>query len=263
MTLSSLACGSLVGLSLGLTGGGGSIFAVPLLFYILGMGFRSSVVASLGVVGTTALYGALLQARRGNVVWGAGAFLGLGGILSSRLGGRLGSYLSEETSLSLFAILMLFIGYRMIRRHNSPAEIPLSRISCPQHLDGALRFSFLCAFKLLLAGGITGILSGIFGVGGGFLLVPALLLVPRLPIHKATGTSLVAIAIIAGAAIANNVGASLEIPLMTSGIFLFGALLGMTTGSYVKSFFPARSLQLLFGWLVIVTAGVILMSVVR
>jgi uncharacterized membrane protein YfcA len=261
MTLPPLLCGSFVGFSLGLTGGGGSIFAVPLLVYVLGMGFRSSVVVSLAVVGTTALYGTLLQARKGNVVLGAGIVLGLGGIASSRLGSAIGSYLSEDLSLLLFAILMLFIGSRMIRGRGESNEIPLSWMSCPSGSDGHITFSFPCAFKLLVAGILAGILTGIFGIGGGFLLVPALLLVPRLSAPKASGTSLLAIALISGSAIASNLQSLEGVEIGIPTYFLAGALLGMTAGSHVKSLLTTHSLRLIFGWMVTATAIAILLSV--
>lgn len=261
MTALSLVCGTLVGFSLGLTGGGGSIFAVPLLYYVIGMGFRSSVFVSLGVVGMTSLYGTLLQAREGNVVWRAGAVLGIGGILSSGFGSRLGSYLSEELSLLLFASLMIVIGLSMMRGPATSSDILLPWIACKESAHGRFRFSVPCACKLLVAGGATGILSGVFGVGGGFLLVPALILVPRLPFHKATGTSLVAIAIISAAAMAYNVRTATEVPLALSSFFLIGALLGMTGGSYVKSRLPHKALRLIFGVVVILTALVIYVRV--
>ena len=100
----------IVGLSLGLTGGGGSIFAVPLLVYGLGLDFRSSVALSLAVVGLTSAYGAALQARQGHVLWGAGAVLGLGGVLAAPLGAWIGAQMPQRLSLLLFAALMVFIG---------------------------------------------------------------------------------------------------------------------------------------------------------
>jgi len=261
MTFLSLLCGSFVGFSLGLTGGGGSIFAVPLLVYVLGMGFRGSVVVSLVVVGSTALYGTLLQARKGNVVWGAGVVLGLGGLATSRIGSMIGSYLSDDTSLLLFAVLMLVIGSRTIRVAGDSHEIPLSWISCPARADGHSTFSFLCALKLLTAGTIAGILSGIFGIGGGFLLVPALLMVPRLAVHKASGTSLLAIAIISGSAITSNLKVLEGVALVIPSLFLGGALLGMTIGSHAKSLLTTHTLRLTFGWMVNVTAVAILLSI--
>ena len=112
----ALVYGVIVGLSLGLTGGGGSIFAVPLLLYGLGLDFRRAVAVSLAVVGLTALYGAVLQARRGHVLWGAGAVLGLGGVMAAPLGGWIGARLPAQLSLLLFAALMIFIGERMLLR---------------------------------------------------------------------------------------------------------------------------------------------------
>ena len=174
----TLLYGGIVGLSLGFTGGGGSIFAVPLLVYGLGLDFRSAVALSLAVVGLTAAYGAAIQAREGNVLWRAGAVLGLGGILSAPLGARIGTQMPERLSLLLFAALMAFIGLQMLRRKDAGLDgVPLSWMRCQREAGEKPRFSFSCAGKILGAGALSGLLSGIFGVGGGFLIVPALLIV--------------------------------------------------------------------------------------
>jgi uncharacterized membrane protein YfcA len=255
MTLLALLYGALVGLSLGLTGGGGSIFAVPLLVYGLDLPFRAAVTVSLMVVGATSLYGATLQARRNNVVWGAGAVLGLGGIISSPLGSTIGGRLSEELSLLLFSLLMVFIGTRMVKKQaTTSTDVPVSWVSCAHTPGAAHQFSLLCAAKLISAGAVTGILAGIFGVGGGFLLLPALLIVARLPIHQASGTSLVSIVLICAAALAANLESSISLWSVTNGVFLLGALIGMTTGSYAKELLPAETLRRTFAGLVLATA---------
>lgn len=249
-----LVYGAVVGLSLGLTGGGGSIFAVPLLIYGLGLDFRQAVAVSLAVVGLTALYGAALQARRGHVLWGAGAVLGLGGVAAAPLGALIGSRLPAQLSLALFAGLMVFIGARMLRRAGDPSDVPLSWISCERRADGRPKFSPLCAGKLLSAGAVTGILSGVFGVGGGFLVVPALLVVTCVSIERALATSLVGIFLISASGFAANSGnLTAEVtPLALT--FLAGSALGMTVGTWAKKFVAAAVLSKIFGVSVIATA---------
>jgi hypothetical protein len=254
-----LLYGAIVGLSLGLTGGGGSIFAVPLLIYGLGLDFRQAVAVSLAVVGLTALYGAALQARRGHVLWGAGAVLGLGGIVAAPFGALIGSHLPAQLSLALFAGLMLFIGVRMLRRPGAAGDVPISWISCERRPDGRPKFSPLCAGKLVSAGALTGILSGIFGVGGGFLVVPALLLVTCVSIERALATSLVGIFLISASGFAANAGNLTPAVAPLAFTFLGGSAVGMTAGAWLKKFVPATFLSKLFGFSVIGTAIYVLL----
>jgi uncharacterized membrane protein YfcA len=250
-----LLLGSLVGLSLGLTGGGGSIFAVPLLVYGLGLDFREAVALSLAIVGTTALYGASIQARRKVVLWGAGGVLGLGGIFTAPFGAALGHQIPQRLSLMLFAGLMLVVGWQMIVGRR---EMALAAIACQQTPQGELRFSWRCAAKLLAAGMFAGILSGIFGVGGGFLLVPALLLVTGISIDSAMATSLVSIAIISASGFIANINQLNSETLSVALLFFLGSVLGMTGGAAVKRYLPAHTLRRIFGAVIIGTAVVLM-----
>lgn len=258
-----LVYGAIVGLSLGLTGGGGSIFAVPFLIYGLGLDFRQAVAVSLAVVGLTALYGAALQARRGHVLWGAGAVLGLGGIVAAPLGAVIGSHLPAQLSLGLFAALMLFIGVRMLRGVGGGNDVPLSWISCERQADGRPRFSPLCASKLLTAGAVTGVLSGVFGVGGGFLVVPALLVVTCVSIERALATSLVGICLISASGFAANFGNITPAVIPLALTFLGGSALGMTSGAWLKKFVAAALLSKFFGISVVATAIYVLLRSVQ
>ncbi len=251
-----LLYGAIVGLSLGLTGGGGSIFAVPLLVFGLGLAFRDAVVVSLAVVGLTALYGAVLQTRGGQVLWGAGGVLGLGGILFAPVGAKIGVFLPQSAALLLFAGLMIVIGLRMFKASPPPGEdVPLSAIRCEQDECGLPKFSTLCALKLLIAGAVSGILSGIFGVGGGFLLVPALLLVTGIEIGRALATSLVAIFLISASGLISNLLLVPHWPGWVQPIlFLAGAALGMTGGAAIKPLLRATVLRRFFAAAVLLMA---------
>jgi len=252
--------GFAVGISLGLTGGGGSIFAVPLLLYGLDLDFRRSVALSLLVVGLTALYGALLQARRNQIIWGAGIILGLGGILAAPLGSAIGSRLSEKASLILFASLMIFIAIRMLQRKRDATEIPISPLACERKPDGTPRFSTTCAAKLIIAGACTGILAGIFGVGGAILIVPALLLVTQISIERALATSLVAIFLISLSGFISNAGQLAPGDWSIAAWFLLGAAIGMTTGVGLKRFLPTQWLGRIFAFTILGTALMILLQ---
>lgn len=255
----TLLCGLVVGLSLGLTGGGGSIFAVPLLVYGLGLEFRRAVAVSLLVVGLTALYGAALQARRGHVLWGAGAVLGVGGILAAPFGAWVGSLLPVQASLLLFAALMVFIGVRMLLRREPVGDVPLSWISCERRADGRPRFSLHCAGKLFAAGAVTGTLSGIFGVGGGFLVVPALIAVTCVSIERALATSLVGIFLISVSGFAANAANLSSGDAGLAGLFLLGSAGGMTGGAWLKQWIPAAALQRIFGLSVLGAAAYVIL----
>jgi uncharacterized membrane protein YfcA len=253
MTLSALLYGSIVGLSLGLTGGGGSIFAVPLLVYGLGLEFSKATALSLGIVAATALFGAVLHRGQGHVLWSHGIALGAGGLVGLPVGALVAGSLSERTSLVLFSCLMVFIGVRMLLpdksrrgKEQGVTQSGASNASPSLRLKGAV--------ALGVAGVVTGVLSGLFGVGGGFLLTPALLVVSRTEIHQAMATSLVSIVIIASfgffSAATRLSGISPAVP----SLFLIGSLVGMVCGILLKRRFSPRTLQMVFGTSVIATA---------
>jgi uncharacterized membrane protein YfcA len=251
----ALLLGSLVGLSLGLTGGGGSIFAVPLLVYGLHLDFREAVTLSLPIVGSTALFGASMQARRKVVLWGAGAILGLGGILTAPLGAGLGHHIPDRLSLTMFAGLMLVVGAQMVAGRG---DMVIAAIACQRTPQGDLRFSWRCGAKLLATGTIAGLLSGIFGVGGGFLLVPALLLVTGISIDSAMATSLVSIALISASGFIANLTNLNPESFSIGALFFVGSVAGMTFGASVKGHLPSQTLRRIFGTVIIVTALVLL-----
>jgi uncharacterized membrane protein YfcA len=254
----TLLYGALVGLSLGLTGGGGSILAVPLLVFGLGMDFRSAVAVSLAVVGLTASFGAVLQAGKGHVLWGAGAILGIGGILAAPFGAWVGARLSTQLSLMLFSAIMVFIAVKVLIRNEAPAEVSTSWISCGRGPEGRPQFKPSCAIKLLIAGALTGVLSGIFGVGGGFLVVPALLVVTCVNMELALATSLVGIALISASAFVANLGSFQSADFKTALMFLLGSAVGMTLGIRLKPRLPGRALQVLFASGVLVSAAFVI-----
>lgn len=260
MELKAFLYGSIVGLSLGFTGGGGAIFAIPLLFYGLQFEFRKAVVLSLGIVGSTAFFGAVLQAFRGHVLWGAGIVLGLGGLLGFPFGKWFGELLSTEVSLISFAMLMIFIGLRILTKNVDSVEVPMPWISCPRNEGGEPHFSYSCASKLLIAGIVAGVLSGIFGVGGGFILTPTLVLVTGISIERAMATSLVAISIIAFFGLLLNFNLLLTIESNMALFFLGGAFVGMILSASTKIYFSSRALEILFALLVLFAAAFVLLE---
>ena len=209
----AVAAGLLIGLSLGALGGGGSILAVPVLVYLLDQTATQATTGSLVVVGVTSLTGALAAQRAGNVLLGRGAVFGAVGIGGAALGAKGAAYVDDDVLLAAFATLMLIVGGVMAWRqlHHGRRGAHAAR---PGLDDPIISFSptFACncprALKVLITATAVGLLTGFLGVGGGFLVVPALVLALGLPMRYAAGTSLVVITITSAAALAVRAGAA-------------------------------------------------------
>jgi uncharacterized membrane protein YfcA len=228
--LLSLGYGLVVGISLGLTGGGGSIFAVPLLIYGLGIPVRTAIGLSLASVGVTAGFGAALRLRDREVEILAGVVFAVGGMSFAPLGGWLGHFVPERILLSGFAILMSYVGWRMWR---GKAEVAIEPGPCVHRPGAGLRAA--CYVRLVAAGAVAGLLSGLFGVGGGFIIVPALIYVVGTPIHRAVATSLLVIFFISLSGVVAAVSHGQEFPMPVSALFVFGGFIGMLVGNGVRS----------------------------
>lgn len=208
----AVACGGIVGIALGLTGGGGSIFAVPLLIYVLGLAPDQAVPISLVAVALTAIVGGVDSIRRRLAVWQPTVIFALGGVIGAPAGVLAARHVPDRMLLAGFALLAVTVGSLMWRAAQTfPAQASAVRARtyatgggpvCVLAPDGQLRFSAPCAAVLAVFGLGTGFMSGLFGIGGGFLIVPALVLVTRMGVHRAVATSLLIIAAIgtAGAA---------------------------------------------------------------
>jgi uncharacterized membrane protein YfcA len=244
--------GTLVGLTLGLTGGGGAVVAVPLLLYGLHFGYLEATAVSLAIVGATSIFGALLQSRQGHVLWLVGAILGLGGIPTVPLGKWIAVTAPQNLLLIAFALLMTFIGLKMLLPGKPKDPTPLSNGNTWKHL------SFPKIVLLLFFGALVGILSGTFGIGGGFFFVPTLDLVLGLPIFQATATSLVGIFLISVSGVIENRDILMAIDPGVSLLFFVGSAFGMVAGTYAKNFFRPRALEIIFGCFVLGIAAYVL-----
>lgn len=221
----ALAIGALVGLALGVTGAGGSLLAIPLLVYVLGVKVQSAAAISLVVVAVSALLGVYQRRGSGEVkLRTALVFSGTGavGAWAGALGHRL---VREETILLLFGIVMIVATRQMWRQGYQPDAKPAGE-SCAE------RFPRTCWIKGSLIGLGVGLLTGFFGIGGGFLIVPALVLGMEFPIRMAVGTSLLIIALVAAGGIVGH----LPEAQITGGMIMFllsGAALGMVAATRV------------------------------
>jgi len=258
--LLSVVFGVIVGLSLGLTGGGGSIFAVPLLIYGIGLAPLQAVPVSLVAVALTSMIGAVQTFRERLLVWQTAAVFRLGGMIGAPLGVLWARRLDEIWIITGFAVLAIIVGIYMWRRAIvDPAATHVVRAYvhgtdagpvCRLTPEGEFRFGTPCAIILSTTGIGTGILSGLFGVGGGFLIVPMLVLITRMGIHRAVATSLVIISVVGltGAVTALWHGNVLWAALVPFGV---GGVAGMISGRYLAGRIAGEALQEIFAVIII------------
>jgi uncharacterized protein len=245
MSIVGIALAALIGLSLGLLGGGGSILTVPTLVYVLGFGTKEAIVLSLGVVGTVSLLGTLSHWRRGNVNLSMAASFGAFAMSGAFLGAHLSVYFSGAVQLMIFGVIMLLAAASMLRGQN--CELETSRPPrAPLHF-----------VTMALAGVGVGVLTGLVGVGGGFLVVPALVLLARVPMKQAVGTSLLVIAMNSAAGLTGYSG-SVHVPWAFMGLFTGVAAAGAFAGTYLIRFVSQQGLKRAFAVFLLFMGGFIL-----
>jgi uncharacterized membrane protein YfcA len=238
--LPALVAGVLVGLSLGLTGGGGAIFAVPLLVYWIGVPPSTAVGISLLTVAATAAVGTVERWRYGQVELPTGLLFAAAGMLTAPAGSWLGDRIPEKPLLASFALLMLVIAVRMWRKAGEPAErMPPAAVpagsgpACRRDPEGRLRLTSRCATVLGLVGLAVGLLSGLYGVGGGFLIVPALVTFASMGVPRAVGTSLMVMTLIGISGVAAHIADGRPLPLPIATGFVAGSIPGLFAGSFL------------------------------
>jgi hypothetical protein len=265
MLLLSLLFGAVVGFALGLTGGGGGVFAVPLLVYGLAVAPREAVGVSLAAVGGTALLGVLPRLRSGQVEIGTGLWFALAGMLGAPAGSWAAGQVSESLLLLLFAGVMMIVAWRMWRKAaggntlGRSAAAEKSEPTCRRTDDGRLQLTSRCAMLLALLGLASGFLSGLFGVGGGFVIVPALVLFSGMPMHRAVGTSLLVIVLVSLTGVASHIAAGRELSWGVTALFLVGGVMGMLIGTRLGRFLSGPRLQRVFA-VSILTVAVFILS---
>ena len=246
--LLGLAYGLVVGVSLGLTGGGGSIFAVPILIYGLGVPVGTSIGLSLAAVGVTAGFGAALRLRAKEVDVRDGLVFAVAGMILAPAGAWLGSKLPNPLLLSALAVLMAIVGTRMWLGKAGATIEPGPCVTRPGVGRG-----LGCYTRLVAAGSAAGLMSGLFGVGGGFIIVPALLYVTGMSIHRSVATSLLVIFLISLSGVAAHILHGQRFPMPVTAIFIAGGFAGMFAGIALRSRLPALMLQKVFAaamWIV-------------
>ena len=241
------ASGLLVGFILGLVGGGGSILAVPLIVYIVGVSDPHVAIGTTAVaVAANAAINLMTHARAGIVKWGCAGLFAASGVAGAFLGSSLGKAIAGQKLLFLFALLMFAVGFLMLRRRgqDGDAEVKLCRANAP---------------KLAGLGFLTGGLSGFFGIGGGFLIVPGLMLATGMPILNAVGSSLLAVGAF-GITTAFNYALSGWVDWWLSAVFIAGGILGGVAGVKLAHNLATRrgTLNAVFASLIFVVAAYVL-----
>lgn len=218
----AITSGLAVGFSLALVGGGGSILAVPALLYLVGIGDTHVAIGTAALaVAVNAFANLALHARSGNVKWPCAAVFAGSGILGAALGAALGKQVDGRHLLLLFAAVMVAVGIAMLR--------PKAAGGDPQ-----VRITAKIALKLALLGLAAGLLSGFFGIGGGFLIVPGLMLGSGMPILNAIGSSLFGVGSF-GLTTAASYAWSGLVDWQAAGWFIAGGVLGGLAGSRIAT----------------------------
>lgn len=218
--LLAVLSGGLVGFSLGLIGGGGSILAVPLMAYLIGLPPHAAIGTSAVAVAASALTNLVGHARAGNVKWPCAVAFGLAGMTGAAAGAQAGKAVDGQALLGAFGVLMLIVAGLMMRprRAGHDTEVRLTRASAGRLLP-----------PLAATGFGVGALSGFFGIGGGFLIVPGLISATAMPMLSAVGSSLVSVSAL-GATTAVSYAVSGLVQWRVAGLFVIGGAAGGYAG---------------------------------
>jgi len=252
MSLSIIIAGLVTGMLLGIFGSGGSIITVPALLYLLHIEPKPAIAMSLGIVSLTATITALQHWRKANVNFKVTAIFGLFGVVGSFGGAKIGVITPVVIQLSAFALVMYAAAWKMLNPSPQPKPIGAAVANCPDGHCDDLEYRHIA-----LHGVAVGLLSGVVGVGGGFLIVPALVLLSGLPMKKAVGTSLSIVAVQSFSGFAGYAGA-VPIDYSLMAVFTGIAITGSVAGSMLAHHLPGDLLKRGFGGFLLLVASYIL-----
>jgi uncharacterized membrane protein YfcA len=247
----AILCGSIVGMLLGLLGGGGSILAVPLLLYVVGVpSVHVAIGTSALAVSVNAFANLIAHARTGSVKWPCAAVFAAAGAAGAFVGSKIGKEVGGDRLLALFALVMIAVAIAMLRPK-------------AQGGDPNVRINPSIAIRLVVIGLATGAISGFFGIGGGFLIVPGIMLGAGMPLLNAVGSSLFSVGVF-GLTTAVNYAISDLIDWRLAGLFIAGGVVGGLGGIRLGRSLAAtkRALNIVFaGVLGVVAVYVLVRSV--
>lgn len=253
-----------IGVSLGLLGSGGSILTVPVLVYLVGQEEKLAIAGSLAIVGTIALAGSLPKLKKGQVEWRTILIFAPPGMLGTYLGASLATWVSGVMQLALFALVMLMAAWRMLRPGVESSQTGQGGKSDGATHAAGVRLNKVEIWKVAPAGLSVGVITGLVGVGGGFLIVPALVLLAGLSMRRAVATSLVIIAIQSYTGfwkyqhVLNQYG--LELDWHVIGMVTALGVAGSLVGNLISDRVDQQKLKKIFGLFLVVMAVYILLK---
>ncbi len=267
----AISVGVVIGLVLGLTGAGGSIFALPLLILLLNVDPHHATVIALCAVAASSIFGTITRLRSKEIVWLPAIMFAITGSLFTPLGSWLNKQLPDTGILIGFSIIVLFVAYKMWKQASEkPLETKVSRAQVPETLTEAdpaycvmndkEQFQFGPRCFIGISGGaiMVGVLSGLFGVGGGFIIVPTLMFLTGISIQQAVATSLVVISAVSTSAFLSFL---LQDSLTISPLLIqvsLGGLVGMTMGIIIGKKISGPQLQKIFALAILLLSSLVI-----
>ena len=249
----ALALGAVIGVLLGLLGGGGSILAVPALVYVLGLGVEKAIPMSLIVIGIASAVGVLPKVLARHVEWRLAGIFAAVGIPATFVGTAISRHLPQPTLLVGFALVMVVAGIRMLQDKGNTGT------ACTVGDDGINWRR--CAPRSIPAGFLVGLLTGLFGVGGGFLIIPALVLMLGVEMPIAIGTSLLVIVANSAAGVVSHLGGA-SIDWGITAAFVGTAIVGSLIAGHYGTKLDTARLQNWFAYLVFAVAAYVLVDTI-
>ena len=258
-----------IGLTLGMLGSGGSAITVPVLVYLVGHGAKESIAESMAIVGLISIAAAIPYAKAGLIDWRSVWFFGIPGMMGTFAGAWLGALSTDAVQLMVFGVILLVSAYSMLRKPSS--KEPTDQEGVPEdepgnvagNITGNVEDRFKpAAWKVAIEGSVVGVVTGFVGVGGGFLIVPALVLLGKLPMRQAIGTSLVIIAAKSSIGFAKYQQHLLShdstVNVQTILIFVAIGILGSVVGRAINARLNQRVLQRVFAAFLILLGGFVI-----
>ncbi len=274
--MTTVILGIIVGAVLGLTGAGGSILAVPLLMFGLGWTLPQAAPVALLAVCASATFGTVVAWDVTHVRYRAAALMGVAALFTAPLGLATAALMPLPILTGVFALVLAYVGARMLRQSiRAPAEAGIVRATVAGDgsqpggrwikvsEQGRILWNETTVAMVAAIGGLTGFVAGMLGVGGGFVIVPALRYTSGLSMHSAVATSLLAVALIAAVAAAGAAVQGMSIPWAAAGPFVLGALAGMFAGRKLAPRIAGARLQQGFAVVMLVVAVGLVVKAIR
>jgi uncharacterized membrane protein YfcA len=258
----TIILGVVIGLLMGLTGAGGGILAVPLLVFFLNLSVAEATPIGLLAIAAAASIGAIVGLRSGLVRYRAALLMAVIGVLVSPIGIWLAHKIDNRILIVIFSIILLFVAYKTVRNQNAEvlSEVKNSRPCTLNNQTGRFVWTSRCSVSIILSGAIAGFLSGLVGVGGGFVIVPALQRLSVLTMQSVVATSLAVIAIVSITIVATH-SVSGNMNWMMAGPFCLGAISGMIFSRLVTGKLDAKYLKNGFAVLAVIVMLMMLSKV--